>query len=121
MITEIGQVNLHLDGLPSGEYKIAVDGKDAGKYTSQAMSAGIPLSLLSGKATDETRVLAGLVRKRADLFFLRWRQIEAPLATEYQSATKVLSSLDLLIDEIQERTRMLGAFHRYQVVVSRSH
>ena len=76
------------------------------------------MSLLSEKATEETRALTGLVRKRADLFFLRWRQFEAALATEYQSASRVVSSLDLLIDEMQERTRMLGAFHKYQVVVS---
>ena len=120
VIMEIGQVILHLTGLPSGKYKIAIDGKDAGEYTSEALSGGIPASLLSGKATDETRVLAGLVRKRADLFFLRWRQFEAGLATEYQSATRVVSSLDLLIDEIQERTRMLGASHKYQLVVSRT-
>ncbi len=119
VIIEIGQVIVHLKGLPSGEYKIAIDGKDAGEYTSEALSGGIPVSLLSEKATDETRALAGLVRKRADLFFLRWRQIEVALAAEYQSATKVLSSLDLLIEEIQERTRMLGAFHKYQLVVSR--
>ena len=120
MTMEIGQVTLHLTGLPSGKYKIAIDGKDAGEYTSEALSGGFPLSLLSGKATDETRTVAGLVRKRADLFFLRWRQFEAALATEYQSATRVVSSLDLLIDEIQERTRMLGAFHKYQLAVSRT-
>ncbi len=116
---EIGRVLLHLTGLPSGEYKIEIDGKDAGKYTSDALSGGIPVSRLSGKATDETRALAVMVRKRADLFFWRWRQIEAPFATEYQSANKAVSSLDILIAEIQERLRMLGAFHKYQVVVSR--
>jgi lysophospholipase L1-like esterase len=120
MITDIGKVLLHLTGLPSGEYKIAIDGKDAGEYTSQALSGGIPLSLLSAKATDETRTLAGLVRKRGDLFFLRWRQIEAPFATEYQSTSKAVSSLDLLIAEMQERTRMRGAFHKYQLVLSRT-
>jgi len=26
----------------------------------------------------------------------------------------------LLIDEIQERTRVLGAFHKYELVVSRT-
>jgi len=78
------------------------------------------VSLLSEKATDETRSLAVLVRKRADLFFLRWRQFEAGLATDYPSATRVVSSLDLLIAEIQERTRMLGAFHKYHLIVSRT-
>ena len=119
VITEIGQAILRLTGLPQGDYKLAVDGKDAGDYSSQALSGGIPMSHLSGKATDETRALAGLVRKRGDLFYLRWRQIQAPFATEYQSTNKVISSLDLLIAEMQERARMLGAFHRYQVVVSR--
>jgi len=119
-VMEIGQVILHLSGLPSGDYRIAIDGKDVGRYTSEALSNGIPVSVLSEKATDETRALAVLVRKRADLFFLRWRQFEAGLATDYPSATTVVSSLDLLIAEIQERSRMLGAFHKYQLVVSRT-
>jgi hypothetical protein len=120
VINEIGQVILHLTGLPAGDYKIAIDGKDAGEYTSLKLGSGIPLTVLSEKAVDETRVLAGLVRKRGDLFFLRWRQIEAPLAAQYQSTAKAISSLDSLIAEIQERTRLLGALHKYQVVVSRA-
>jgi lysophospholipase L1-like esterase len=120
VITELGQVILRLTGLPPGQYKVEIDGKDAGEYTSLALSRGIPLSFLSGKATDETRALANLVRKRGDLFFLRWRQVEAPFATQYQSTTKVISSLDLLIAEIQERTRMLAVFHKYQMVISRA-
>jgi hypothetical protein len=85
VITEIGRVVLHLTGLPSGEYQISVDGKDAGKYASDSLNRGIQVSLLSEKATDETRAVAGLVRKRADLFFLRWRQIEVALAA-YRNA-----------------------------------
>lgn len=118
-ITDIGQVILHLTGLPSGDYKITVDGKDAGKFTTEALSRGIPVSVLSERATEETRALAGLVRKRADLFFLRWRQIEVALA-EYQSTPRIISSFDSLISEIQERTRALGGLHKYQLVVSRA-
>jgi lysophospholipase L1-like esterase len=117
VITEIGQVVVHLTGLPSGEYQITVDGKDAGKYASDALNRGIRVSLLSEKATDETRAVAGLVRKRADLFFLRWRQIEVALAA-YQTTPRTVSSIDLLISEIQERTRMLGGLHNYQLIVS---
>lgn len=119
MIMKIGQVILHLTDLPSGEYKVSIDGKDAGKYTSEALSGGIQVSLLSDKATEETRFLAGLVRKRADLFFWRWRQIEVASA-EYQSAARAVSSLDSVIGEMEERTRTLGAFHKYQVVISRN-
>jgi hypothetical protein len=118
VMMEIGQVILHLTGLPSGDYKISIDGKEAGKYSSEALSRGIPVSVLSVKATEETRALAGLVRKRSDLFFLRWRQIEVALA-EYQSTPRIVSSFDSLIAEIQEQTRMLGALHKYQLFVSR--
>jgi hypothetical protein len=116
---EIGQVTLHLTGLPSGEYKITIDGKEAGKYTSEALSRGIAVSALSVRATEESRALAGLVRKRSDLFFLRWRQIEVALA-EYQSTPKIVSSFDSLIAEIQQRARSLGALHKYELIVSRA-
>jgi lysophospholipase L1-like esterase len=118
-IMEIGQVTLHLTGLPSGEYKITIDGKEAGKYTSEALSRGIAVSALSVRATEESRALAGLVRKRSDLFFLRWRQIEVALA-EYQSTPKIVSSFDSLIAEIQQRARSLGALHKYELIVSRA-
>jgi lysophospholipase L1-like esterase len=120
VMMEIGQVTLHLIGLPSGDYKISIDGKDAGKYTSEALSGGIPVSLLSEKATDETRALVDLIRKRADLFFLRWRQIEVAFAPKYQTTARVVSSLDSLIAEIQARTRVLGALHKYELAVTRA-
>src|SRR4030095_16543690 len=37
LMMDIGRVILHITGLPPGEYKISIDGKDAGKYTSEAM------------------------------------------------------------------------------------
>ena len=53
-------MNLHLTGLPSGKFRIAIDGKDAGEYTNESLNGGVPVSLLSGKATEETRALIAL-------------------------------------------------------------
>jgi lysophospholipase L1-like esterase len=116
-VMELGRVNLHVTGLPSGSYKVTVDGADAGEYTGDNLAGGIPLGALSKKATEESRDAAALVRRRADLFFSRWRQVELPFAAEYKSATNALSALDLLMGEMTDRARALAAAHRYQVVI----
>ncbi|HXG94684.1 MAG TPA: SGNH/GDSL hydrolase family protein [Blastocatellia bacterium] len=118
-IIRLGEVRLRLAGLPSGKYKVAVDGKDAGEYAADALAAGIAISSLSEKAAEQSRAVVNLIRKRADFFFMRWRQIELPLAAEYKTAANVVSSFDALIVEMQERARLLAALHKYQLVISR--
>jgi lysophospholipase L1-like esterase len=118
-VMALGEVRLRLTGLPAGKYKINVDGKDAGEFTAEALAAGFPIGLLSEKASQQSGAVATLIRKRADIFFWRWRQIEVPFATEYKSATSVVSSFTPLIAEMQERARMLAALHPYQLVISR--
>ena len=119
-IMALGEVRLRLTGLPTGKYKIKVDGKDAGEYTAEALAAGFPIGLLSEKANEQSGTIATLIRKRADIFFWRWRQLEVLLATEYKSATEVVSSFTPLIAEMQERARLLAALHQYQLVISRA-
>ncbi|MFP5262942.1 MAG: SGNH/GDSL hydrolase family protein [Blastocatellia bacterium] len=117
-IMELGAINLHVAGLAPGSYNVTVDGADAGQYTDEALSGGIPLGALSKKATEESRGLAALVRKRADLFFFRWRQIELPFAADYKATTDAVNGLDLLISAVGDRARALAAPHRYQVVIT---
>jgi lysophospholipase L1-like esterase len=119
-IMKVGEVRLRVAGLPSGKYRVTVDGKQAGEYSAEGLAGGIPLSQLSELAAEQSRALAGLVRKRMDFFFLRWRQIELPLAAEYKSAAGVMSSFDSLITEMQDRARTLGTPHKYQLVISRT-
>jgi lysophospholipase L1-like esterase len=118
-LTSLGLVSLRLTGLAAGRYGVTVDGRDAGEFTDEKLREGIRLSALSAKATEEAAALSTLIRKRADLFFARWRQIQLPYAAEYKATANVVSSLDLLIDEMAERARRLGSPHQYQVVVTR--
>jgi lysophospholipase L1-like esterase len=117
-IIEIGKINLRITGLRSGRYKVTIDGDDAGQYTDENLASGISLGALSKKAAEESRAVAALVRKRADLFFSRWRQIELPFAAEYKATTNALSGLDLLITEMADRARTLAAPHKYQIVIT---
>jgi lysophospholipase L1-like esterase len=119
-IDGMGRVTLRLAGLPAGKYRITVDGKEAGNYQADELNIGIQLGMLSERAAEQSRDVATLVRKRADLFFMRWRQIELPLAAQYKTVAAVVSSFDSLIAEMRDRARLLAAPHKYQLVISRA-
>lgn len=119
-IMNLGKVGLRITGLAPGKYRVTIDGADAGEYTDENLAGGIPLAALSQKAAEESRAVASLVRKRADLFFWRWRQIELPFGAEYKATTNAVFALDSLISEMADRARALAAPHKYQVVISQS-
>jgi hypothetical protein len=118
-IAEMGRVTLHLKGLAAGNYKISVDGGEGVNFTADELARGIALNPLSKKAQDESRALAALIRKRADWFFTRWRQIEVPYASEYKSTANVVTAFDSLIAEMAERARTMAAPHKYEVIITR--
>jgi hypothetical protein len=116
-ITDLGKVRLKVIGLPSGSYDVQIDGSNAGRFTSDQLLAGIAVN--SQKATDATRQVAALVRQRADIFFNRWRQIEARLVKEYISAPRAVAAIDVLVGEMTARARSLARPHNYDVVITR--
>ena len=110
---------VHLTGLAQGDYSVNVDGKDAGQFSAEALAAGLPVGRLSPKAINATEQLASLIRKRADLYFFRWRQLELPYGKEYKAAAPTLRAIDGLIDEMHDRTYAIGAFHKYEITIIR--
>jgi lysophospholipase L1-like esterase len=117
-ITELGTVRLHLKGLAAGTYKVSVDGGDAHDFTADELARGIALNQLSKKAQDDSRAVAALIRKRADWFYTRWRQIEVPYAAEYKATTNVVTAFDQLIAEMADRARAMAAPHKYEVSIT---
>ena len=117
-IVESGSVRVRVMGL-RGRYRVNVDGKDAGDFDGASLEKGLSIGALSPGAVEQSMTLATLIRKRADLFFMRWRQVEAPLAKDYKTAAQVVSSFDSLIDEMTERARGLGALHEYLLKITK--
>ena len=115
----MGAVTLRVPRVAPGTYKVSVDGGEARQFTADELARGISLNQLSKKAQEDSRALAEFIRKRADWFFMRWRQIEVPYATEYKATANVVKSFDALIAEMAERARALAAPHKYEVTVSR--
>jgi hypothetical protein len=117
-IVESGSIRLRVTGL-RGKYTVNIDGKDVGNFDGASLEKGLSIGALSPKALEQSKALAALIRKRADLFFMRWRQVEAPLANDYKTASQVVASFDSLIDEMTERARGLGALHEYQLKITK--
>jgi lysophospholipase L1-like esterase len=119
-IMQMGMVTLRITGLAPGAYKVSVDSSEAREFTADDLARGIALNQLSKQSQDDSRALAGLIRKRADWFYTRWRQIEVPYATEYKATTNVVTAFDALIAEMAERARLKAALHKYEIVISRA-
>ena len=116
-ILRLGSVRLHLTGLVAGSYKISVDGGEPVEFTAETLANGIELNHLSKKSQEDSRTAAELVRKRADWFYTRWRQIQVPYAN-YRSASAAISGLDSLIAEMAERTRAISGPHKYEITIT---
>jgi hypothetical protein len=119
-VVDVGQVRLKLTGIPSGSYAVSVDGADAGARTSEELAAGIALGAASPSATEASRASERLVRRREDLFFMRWRQVGLPYADGYRTTSAAVSALDALADEITQRARGGAGLHEYSVQVKRA-
>jgi lysophospholipase L1-like esterase len=114
-----GTVIAQLTGLGPGRYGVSVDGKDAGQFTAEAIAEGLRVGRLSPQATAASDQLASLIRKRADLYFFRWRQIQLPYDKDYQTVGPAAIALDALIEEMRNRARSLGALHKYEITLTR--
>jgi len=117
-ILGLGRIRIQLAGLQPGRYQISIDGGSAVDVTADQLQGGVDISRLSQKALGDSDRLAALIRKRADLYFFTWRQIELPYAKDYKSALPATSAIDSLIEEMRDRARSLGEFHKYEITIT---
>jgi lysophospholipase L1-like esterase len=115
-----GNVSVQVAGLAPGRYSVTVDGKEVGQFTAEALAEGLAVGRMSGQAVAASDQLASLIRKRADLYFVRWRQVELPYNKDYKTAGPAALAMDALIDEMRDRVRTLAAFHKYEITITRA-
>lgn len=117
-VINLGKITLKLEGLSAGNYSVNVDGSALGDYTADQLGEGVTIS--SQKSSEASQTIASLVRRRADLFFMRWRQVQVPFEKTYTGTARAISSLDALVEEMTARARSLSKPHRYEVIVTRA-
>ncbi|MDX6711699.1 MAG: hypothetical protein QOH96_2715, partial [Blastocatellia bacterium] len=105
-------------GLPLTPFNLKIGGKEIGVFNGKQLESGLDLNALPGIDRTSTTKLLALIRQRADLFFMRWRQLEVPFSGTYVHTTSTVTAMDQLIDDLLERERKLAKPVDYQISIS---
>jgi len=117
-IIGLGNIRILIAGAQPGHYWLSIDGGARVQVSADELQQGVDITRLSPKAVVDSEQLASLIRKRADVYFFRWRQLELPYGKDYKAAPAAASAIDSLIEEMRDRSRAVGAFHRYEIQIS---
>lgn len=125
VLDELSRYLLVVKGLPAGEYEVKVDGQVAGKVSHEALAAGWNLSTQAGPITSQAQKVLGLVFKKNDVFFRRWREVQlASLPSWAQNSASEagrqaeLAKLDQSVAELENEINQarLPVSHHFEVV-----
>ena len=76
ILDELSRYDLQVTGLPAGQYEVTIDGELAAKVGADALALGINLSNAPGPITTQGREVLGLIFKKNDRYFNRWRSVQ---------------------------------------------
>jgi lysophospholipase L1-like esterase len=84
-VAALDQEMLKVSNLASGRYRLTIDGRIAGEFTSAQLEQGINLAVLPTPMLDQARLVGRLTQIRADIHNSRWREFQVPLAGDPQA------------------------------------
>ena len=121
-ISALDQENLKVTGL-TGKYNLIIDGKTAGAFSAENLSAGVNLATLDTPMKAQASRVVSLVREREEAHNQMWRtymtgwQFGNEKAAESQKRD-VMKALDRYADalEVELRKEALPVSHKYQLV-----
>lgn len=110
VLDDLSRYELRVTGLAAGNYEIKINGETATRVAATKLAGGLNLSDLPGPITRQGATILGLVFRKNDVFFHRWRDVqlfnlpswaENPASTEGRAAE--LSKLDRQIAELEDQ------------------
>jgi lysophospholipase L1-like esterase len=75
-LDDLSRYILKVDNLTAANYKLAVDGQDAGTFTRAQLAAGVNLSQNAGPINEQTAKLLTAILNKNNLFYNRWRAVQ---------------------------------------------
>ncbi len=119
----LNRESLRVVGLTDARYGLVIDDAEVGAFTRAELEAGINLALLTTPMSRQAANVHQLTLRHDNLHFIRWRQVQVPLAADrssrVQEATReLMAALDEEEDEVvrQQRAAAQPEMHRYQLV-----
>jgi lysophospholipase L1-like esterase len=114
---------LKVTGLSSKNYTLRIDGNEVGSFTKEQLAEGINLATLPTPMASQAEDVYELTLRHNNIHFLRWRQIQVPLARDHtpevQAAAKdLMAALDEEETGIvrQQRATAQPKPHQFQLI-----
>jgi hypothetical protein len=113
---DLNQYELKVTGLPEGSYNVTIDGEQAATVTAKDLEQGWNLAYSAGPITTQSQDLLGLIFKKNNLYYERWRNVhlfkvpawlgtDADIAARRDAETarldKQIDALEVKIDAIR--------------------
>ena len=73
---DLSRYELRASGLKAGAYELKIDGEAVGKLEADELGKGCNLTVRAGPITKQARQVLGLVFKKNDVFYNRWRNVQ---------------------------------------------
>jgi lysophospholipase L1-like esterase len=94
VVKDLDQQTLSVQGIPSGDYTLKIDGKDVGEFSSSQLNEGINLAVLPTPMVEQAKTVHQWTLKHNNLHFTRWRTIQVPPISD--NATHIENAMDAL-------------------------
>jgi lysophospholipase L1-like esterase len=115
----LDQQTLRVTGLAEGEYRLQIDGQDAGVFDARQMEQGVNLGLLSTPMMKQTVAVQAHAFKHNYLHLARWRMVENAYKDDDLAGTRpaahALSALEEQSIELQRATAQPRP-HHYRLI-----
>lgn len=119
ILKSLDQQTLKVSAPRASEYQLKIDGEDQGVFSKEKLAEGINLAELSTPMVKQSQHVHTLTLKHNDIHFIRWRQVQVPLADQDETKLqKAMAGLDDIEADLikQQRAAAQPKPRRYELI-----
>jgi len=116
LLDALDQENLRVSGLAPGAYRLTIDQKIIGDFSTDQLSSGINLAVLDTPMLAQARLVALDTEQKNDLDYARFRLILDPMdSLQQQTADKLVIAHDRAVEQQHKDAQPIP--HRYTLAL----
>jgi len=98
---DLSRYELKVTNLSAPSYEVAIDGKAIGKFTKEALAAGVNVSAKAALAMPETEQLLTAIKAKNNLYYRLWRDVRIGQVPDWIPKDVVQTARDAKIQELE--------------------
>lgn len=116
---DLNQYSLRVLSLPSGQYRIMVDGVECGRASAEELAAGVNLAKLRDMPeVRDALAVDSLTAAKENLDFTTWRTLDLGTSADLPGKADALEAMRKWVYQVEAKRRQLAQphTHRFEVV-----